>query len=789
MNNDKFNFILCMELFSANSEAEVTATLERYNLWDSPEYWHDFGDDENNFATIGNQQSNPDSALVEKIVNSVDAILMRECLTKGLSPESPDAPQNIPEALVRFFEIKSGKLSNMPVMQRARLSEDICVVCSGGKVTPCYSIIDKGEGQTPAAFPNTLLSLRKSNKLRIPFVQGKFNMGGTGVLQFCGTRNLQLVISKRCPHIPQHFNADADSDSFKWGFTVVRRQDPVGGMRSSKYTYLFLNQSVPCFEAESINILPGDYPNPTGQPLYWGTAIKLFDYNIGSSLRTNIQFDLYNRLSLLTPSIALPVRLVERREGFRGHSFETILSGLSVRLEEDKRDNLEPDFPSSIVFDIDGEQIHAAIFAFKQGQAEKYRKDEGVIFLINGQTHAHLSKAFFARKNVGMHYIADSLLVVVDCSSISGRSREDLFMNSRDRLRSGPLKSRIERELEGWIRDNPGLRALRERRQRELTQKRLEDNKPLRDVVESIIKRSPTLAKLFLHGQALSNPFNLKPTESSKIFTGQLHPSFFRLKEQHPENNPKLWPINVRTRVDFKTDACNDYFSRDADPGVFRLTINLFDADNFNLNLWNGTAHLHISPPRTASIGDTFKCSAIVEDIARATPFIEEFYVRMVNEIAQVPTPDGPRKPPAGDKDGKGNLNPDKLSLPNIIPVKIEEWAQHNFDKFSALKIRRNAEGGHDYYINVDNFYLLTEIKGKRNDSPEVLEAQFKYSMALVGMAILYDFESSPKEEEKEDYDVYGDIERFSRVISPVILPMIDTLADSNEGLAAVMLE
>ena len=78
--------------------------------------------------------------------------------------------------------------------------------------------------------PDTFLSLSKSNKLRIPFVQGKFNMGGTGVFQFSGRNNLQLIVSKRDPEIAK-FEQDETKDC--WGFTIVRREDPKEGRRSS----------------------------------------------------------------------------------------------------------------------------------------------------------------------------------------------------------------------------------------------------------------------------------------------------------------------------------------------------------------------------------------------------------------------------------------------------------------------------------------------------------------------------------------------------------------------------
>jgi hypothetical protein len=76
---------LCMNLAKAESEDEVINILKDVNLWDHEEFWSNYGGTENNFSVIGNQQSAPDSALVEKLINSVDALLMRECLRRGIS--------------------------------------------------------------------------------------------------------------------------------------------------------------------------------------------------------------------------------------------------------------------------------------------------------------------------------------------------------------------------------------------------------------------------------------------------------------------------------------------------------------------------------------------------------------------------------------------------------------------------------------------------------------------------------------------------------------------------------
>ena len=254
-----------------NREKELIKLLKSEGYWNKPSVWRYYGDRENNFAAIGNQQSEPCSALVEKITNSVDAMLMRKVLSNGIDPEGPNSPSSIKKAQEKFFNIDLGNLANITSRERTTLAKNLALVASGLKTAPTYSIIDKGEGQTPANMPTTILSLGRSNKLRIPFVQGKFNMGGTGALQFCGERNIQLVISKRNPEVAKY---EEDPTKHKWGFTVVRREDPKKGMKNSTFTYLAPNDNIPTFEAKSIPLWPEEHPTEHSKPLKWGTFIK-----------------------------------------------------------------------------------------------------------------------------------------------------------------------------------------------------------------------------------------------------------------------------------------------------------------------------------------------------------------------------------------------------------------------------------------------------------------------------------------------------------------------------------
>jgi hypothetical protein len=725
MNNEEKRE-LGLSLMQADSESEVIGILNALGLWDNKRVWRLYGDRENNFSTIGNQQNRPDAALVEKLVNSVDARLMEECIARGIQPESPAAPKSIRDAVARFFEeghltgsVFSGQVHAWPDEKRREVARGITLAATGVKGQggdPCLSIADLGEGQSPRKFPDTFLSLEKSNKLRIPFVQGKFNMGGTGVLEFCGKQNFQLLISRRSPRILNgNFEHSTDDE---WGFTLVRREDPAGNRRSSSYTFLApvgadevpQNGHVMTFAAAAMPLFP-DGAQPYVRDAEWGTLIKLYEYSLPGH-RTHIlrKSGLLARLELLLPELGLPIRLHECRPGYGGHagSYETTLTGLSVRLDEGGRaENIEADFPTSAPFNCAGEPMAATIFAFKKGKAETYRRTEGIIFTVNGQTHGYLTADFFRRTKVGMSYLADSILVIVDCTGISGRGRELLFMNSRDRLRGGVLHKEVERELEDLLRNHPGLRALRERRRREEIESRIEDSKPLEQILESLLKHSPTLANLFQFGNRASNPFKTINTGAEeKPYEGKQYPTYFKFKGRDAGSElQREGHLNTRSRIVFETDASNDYFTRSIDAGSFNLWLvtehgNVAAKDlNFssNTNLQNGIATLSIRFPATYKVGDRLQFIAEVTDATQVDPFINKFGIAIHEEVTKE-SGKGMRRNPPNDKSGADREAASGIELPICKPVPKEEWENQSprFDQYTALIVKDSGMNASD---------------------------------------------------------------------------------------------
>lgn len=770
---------ICLELVKAESEQEVIKLLKKYDMWEDPAHWQCFGGEENNFSVIGNQQSRPESAIVEKFINSVDAVLMGECLKRNIDPTSSNAPNSIRKALQEYYNIAEGNLTNITPAERSRLAQNIGFVATGAKKDPNYAIFDFGEGQSPNKLADTILSIRKSNKLRIPFVQGKFNMGGTGVFRFCGDHNIQLVISKRNPEVAAH---ETDSSKDKWGFTIIRREDPKQGMRSSTYKYLAPANEILAFDAKSLPILPSAHPEPYGKPMEYGTYLKMYNYKIGSGLRSPVILNLYYRLSLLMPQLALPIKLYERRD-YSANSYETTLAGLSVRVDEDRSDNVEDGFPTTGSLTVSGQSMKYAIYAFKRDKHKNYSTDEGVIFTINGQTHGHLSKAFFSRQRVGMSYLQQSILVMLDCSEIEGRAREDLFMNSRDRLSNDTLRFEIEAELEDLIKNHPGLRELKDKRRREDVEHRLSDQKPLADVLKEILHTSPTLSKLFITGQQLQNPFYTQPAAAALEFQGKQFPTFFTLEKKFPKDKPKQAQLGSRFRVTYKTDVVNDYFARAKDQGEFKAFVNDEETSNADLNLWNGFGYLNINLTGYA-IGDSLKIRTEIMDVSRIEPITEEFYVLVTRQQQPAP-PSTPttRRRPSESNEGAEETQPASFALPTIIEVSKDgrsghTWEEQGFDKNSALKVLGSEEDGYDFFINIDNLHLRTEIRGAKPEDALSIEGKYKFGQVLLGLAMLKDsskFEST--DPENPVMGIFELIEKSSQAWSPVIIPLIDNLS------------
>lgn len=826
MRNDEKRSV-CLQLLLAESTENVIQILRGTGFWDDLRYWRYYGDVENNWGQSGNQQSLAEAALAEKIVNSVDARLTNECRMRGIDPASDAAPKSIRAAVARYFEDSSGeKMATGGLMEdwdqekTRKIAQGITLSATGRRPEQLnLTIADCGEGQTPDRLPDTILSLSQSNKMYIPFVQGQFNQGGTGALRFCGDHNLQLVISRRNPELLPANRSQRDEE---WCFSIVRRERPSGGRKNSVYTYLApvgidagtddRRGDVLSFRADEFPIFPSD-DGPFDQPAPYGTAIKLYDFQyLGEKSNILRGKSLRSRLDLLLPEIALPVRLYEYRTDKRGFyldvgSRRTTLSGLRRRLRDNP--NVQPGFPVAVPLQPHGEKLIARIFAFvpkgsnpaeadedepnakKKGRGglRGYRKREGVVFVRNGQTQGSLPKDFFQREAVKMKPLADDLLVFVECDELSNDVREDLFMPSRDRLAETDFKGALVEKLEEAIHDCQELKDLRNQRQQERLSDRLKDDRPLTDVLQSLIKASPNLTALLQLGQRISSPFNTRPAggDPKEHLKLEAYPTFFKLKGvDYGSPLQRDCPINQRMRLIFETDARDDYFTRPVERGSFDVSCLRADADLVPGGLSGpvlkkGIASVMVDLPDGVSEGDTVEFIITIMD-SRA--IFENRVITNVTRPAEKRSGGEGQRKNRTDKDGKERERPTQVAPPQIKRVYKNQWDDEGFDEFTALVIESigySSDESNEYYefkINMDNTTLINEAKIKRYDRDQLrlLGEQYLYANVLIGLSLLLDHKQHKELKEEGVDEPVASVEERVRLTTRAIAPFIPAL-------------
>lgn len=759
---------LCLRLLKAEIEEDVISVLRDRGLWDNRAAWRPYGDISNNRGVVGNQQSSAVAALVEKLVNSIDAVLIAECLRQGIDPGSTQAPQAMQVAVERFLGVREGRVQNLDAGSRTQYAERIRLVACGTKDQPSYLIIDDGEGQTPDDFPDTFLSLLRENKTAIPFVQGKFNMGGTGVLQFAGTHSFQLVISKRQPDLP----SEPSPRRSHWGFTLIRRLEPGPSQPQTMYVYLAPGGQVLSFESDALPVLPGRYPEVYVGGLTAGTCIKLWNYKFPGRLKSLATLDLRYALERHLQDPALPIRIQERRFGYRAHFYDTTMAGLCSVLADGK-DRIEPGFDTGGPMEIPGVGlVQVRLVVFKEAEDDSRARTEryagGVFFNVNGQLHSELGSDFIARRTK-FDYIATDMLVIADCTALPQRIREDLFLASRDRMRQCQERTILEDTIVEYLKEHQGLRELNTRRRQARLESQSQEDTSV--VIQALIRADPTLATVFGKGQKIKVPIG--PIPEPEPYVGKQFPTFFRIVHEPKGGLVKKCPLNRTCRVEFETDAANDYFSRTTDPG--RLEVRGAPKRVGTVHLWNGKALLRFAPPADCSTGDRLRVTVVVSDVSRVASFESSFVMEVEPEAP--PSPPGPPPPPPGAS---------LVGFPNIIEVRQDQWALHGFNETAALELKHGDEDAVDMYINMDNLHLRNEIVRRRGLDPELLRYWFKYGLCLLALGMLYQCRQSKREGDdganqgengdETEPEVFRKIATASRGLAVTVIPAIAQL-------------
>ena len=741
-------------LFHAPTEDSVNEVIQNNPIFHDPSNWYPYGDNESNFSVVENQQSNPVAALIEKLTNSIDALLMKKCYEAGIVPNSADAPKTMDEAVKRFY-----KYENFDLQQyRSEIAEDIQILAdpNSPKMNSSIIVYDNGEGQHPQELPNTFLSLLRKNKMEIKFVQGKYNMGGAGAIVYCGENRYQLVASKRY------------DNTGNFGFTLVRMHpltsEEEQTRKNTYYEYFCPDGKIPEFPIDELDL------NLFKRKFRTGSIIKLYSYDLPPGSRSVISRDLNQSVNEYLHKPALPIYIIDRKERYpKDVALERVMFGLTNRLQFQKDKYVD----RQITLDIKGNKeigdfkVYATLFKVKNAdksakefkntiQNEFFKNNMSVAFSLNGQVHGSYTSEFITRA-CKWKLFKDYLLLHVDCTTLTLHYRNNLFMASRDRLKNGKEAETIRRLLADQLKKSE-LGEIYKQRKESFSA----DTGDAQDLLKTFSKNlplNPEMLKLLKQTFKLDDIGNKKRDDNkqkkqkkgktpkpSEPFISNRYPSIFEI-DGKPAMDGKVIkgiPLGGNKTIKFSTDVENEYFDRIKDKGDLKLLVLKHgpneakggDApgapkeieDCFQVvksSPQDGTIRINLQPKSTLNVGDELEIQANLTTVEKPDePLQVIFHVKIEKKKEKEPKPNEPEVPQIGlprmelvYKEVSGGVTTWDKMEENNIP----------FDGFDIMATLSNDEDELEtIFINMDS-HLLKSYKSKFDGEEQLKVADNKY--------------------------------------------------------------
>lgn len=785
---------LALRFLEAVTTADVDEIIDSEPDFVAPDNWQPYGGQDKNWHLVNVQTSDPVGALAELIINSIDAILMRKADELGVSENDVDCPQNMQEAVARFFpDVIDGRLMNIDSRHRTRLAEKSILVGvkrpSKKYSYPTYTVIDYGEGQHPENFPKSLLSLGKKNKEGIPYVQGRFNMGSTGSIVFCTQANIykghyKFVLSRR--------NRVNDHDG-PWGWTLIRVRRAAQGERLPVAEYFSPGEVIPSFAPEQIQSLGrSDIGLIEG-----GTVVKMYEYDIGPSART-VDFGLRQSLATSLLECALPVRIYDfnatpdkKRSALRSAGIaDSTFSGMNITFRGVGEDASEKDAadPEDIGGKSDSLEFshmiadnskdpdlgRIRIYGFglwkMPDYLESHRRKHRVFYTVNGQSQAWERASFYRRAK--LDDLRNHLIVQVDCDLMDPTARSTIFKPDRERKSDTEITRRLESIVVDSLKESGKLKEFaNEIRKRRVTEE-IDSDERSRDFFQSIVNNSPDLRELLGIGEQILDESSAPGTDK---YEGKKFPTYLKPTDKQLLNDGiKEIPINTYRKIPCVTDAANDYLSREKDRGTFLCPDAKVIGNKASLR--DGKLTITVSPPSDAYVGQEIDAEFGFTDpncLHNPLVFTAKIKVASPEKTGVNPSPDprGRKKSPA-------------LSIPKFFWVREKNWHKFEFGNLSGAAIREND--GFEIHVNRDNRYLLDALRKEPDESNRLLiERWFLWGVGILTLSIHRKMnpdddrsggDSVRESDSRPDYDTDSACQDASSAIAAHIVTIIKRL-------------
>lgn len=446
-------------LSTTRTTAEVEAIIAQAER-DLGATWRALGDEEDNIGTV-EQSSDPALAIIERVTNSIDAMLdLKALITGGRMPRTPRG------AARQWFAIPEEGLGTMDDPTRRSLAETslrVHLSDSGVDRRPTVAIRDFGCGQHPSEFSNTLLSIHRGNKRERFYLMGQYGQGGATTYRFS---HYTIVMSRRHPEILTEGLADLV------GWSVVRYNELDPNMfKTGRYEYLVMpDGAVPQFR-----------PNQASPDFPAGTQIVHVTYDLHGYAEAYTQ--LGNSIWALFHSALfdplLPFQIGGDRPGDlradpNAATVGRIVIGNFARLSSPKRARGDAEIIPGTPFDINlGSAMGTATCRYwilrrpessdsRTAPADAYvRAEAAVTMTLYGQRQDNMTRSWL-KENTRLPYLSRNLIVQIEADELTAQAKRTLFASTREAAIRSELRDQIYASVASELAKNELLRSLEE---------------------------------------------------------------------------------------------------------------------------------------------------------------------------------------------------------------------------------------------------------------------------------------------------------------------------------------
>jgi hypothetical protein len=801
---------ICLKLLSAESEKVVEEIIGSIPEMKEAKNWKPLDGRETNFNVTGNQASDGGKALTELMTNMVDAVLLKHAYQKGIDPKGPKAPRTMYDAVdVLIKKMRGGKLVNLDPKDPWLINfaqKNLVIGVSGAKSKseglPCYTFADNGEGQNPDDFERTFLSLSAGHKKSIGFVQGKFNMGSSGVLRYCGRHWFKLIVSRRY-------------DGKDWGWTLMRRRPGDRNQMPIAEFFVMPGGKISRFQAAEL------FPFQTGSRrrydrvhLETGSIVKLYDYQVGSrflSFKGSRDALIENLVETILPFRILDLRQKpDEKKGpdralgvdarrFFGMEFLLLNSHMEAGIE-DEEDAAGEDrlFVGKFTDPILGEVSISAIPLKRNipGWLKPQNSINRVFHAVNGQVQFKQTRGYLSQ-SCGFPALKDRVVIIVDASGLSFSGHNEVWKGDREHI-SNTLDGERYRDLvTQTIRESEALKQL----QAKVAAEELENSSKAESnsLFQKLVDKDPNLAGLLSSRDPTirlpsAGGSNGGKEAGSAEFEGVYSPTYVRFEERFEKKGLEI-PVNRSRPLAARTDAENGYLQRTDNPGRIILDDKIRRSFTVREHLKDGRLTMYFAPTgESINVGASFNLQIGLQDDAMpAAVASEEVTLRIVDAQAD-DNPRRPANPPQSPKGGEGKEQKGggdaapTHGLPRCILLtkdggeikgySVEKWP----DDFTETDGGNIAELGDEvvYKINYDNAYHQKYRREQRSDvARAVVTEKYILGMRILLLGYEHAFRSLQKGKGEEAVGLAEYIDDFRRMAARGAAATVLALAEN----------